>query len=372
MTIHAKELRSLISAEGAVRLTIDDVPLAAPGPDEVIVRVDAAPINPSDLATLLGPSDPQSFRKGEGADRATYAQVPPQSLGRIALRAGKSLGSGNEGAGVVIAAGANAQHLLGKVVASMSGNMFASHRLLPANEVLEFPEGVSPEQAAAAFINPLTALGMVSTMRLEGHAALVHTAAASNLGQMLVRLCQADGVELVNIVRSAEQAAVLRKLGARYVLNSGDESFVEQLVAAIAATGATLAFDAVGGGKLGSQILGAMEAALVAKTPPVGPYGSPVHKQLYIYGRLDLSPTVLAPTVGMAWGTGGWLLYQHLQRVGPSGVAALQKRVTGEITGIFASQYARAISLDEAIDPAVIPGYQRRATGEKYLLRPNQ
>ena len=278
---------------------------------------------------------------------------------------------GLEGAGVVVAAGANAQHLLGKLVSSGAGRMYTQYRRLQASDVVAFPEGVTPEQGASAYVNPLTALGMLSTMRLEGHSALVHTAAASNLGQMLNKLCIADGVELVNVVRSAEQEEILRAIGATYIANSADPDFREpRLTTAIAETGATLAFDAVGGGPLAGQILGAMESALVAKSSSGSPYGSPIHKQLYIYGRLDRSATTTPPSVGMAWGIGGWLLPYHLARIGPEETRKLRDRVAHEITTTFASAYTREISLTEALDPEVIRGYHRVATGEKYLLRP--
>jgi len=270
----------------------------------------------------------------------------------------------------VIDAGANAQHLLGKVVSAGAGRMYTQYRRLPASEVVPFPAGVTAEQGASAYVNPLTALGMLSTMRREGHSALVHTAASSNLGQMFNKLCIADGVQLVNVVRNIEQEELLRAIGAGYVVNSTSPDFRDELTAAIGETGATIAFDAVGGGPLGGQILAAMEAALAAKSPPRGPYGSPVHKQLYIYGRLDRSATTTPPSVGMAWGIGGWLLPYFLTRIGPEETRELRDRVAREITTTFASGYTREISLAEALDPEVIALCHRAATGEKYLLSP--
>ena len=343
-----------------------------PGPDEVVVRVEAAPINPADMAELLGPADVATLTSEVTADRSvTTADVASRFLPLAAGRVGKSLALGLEGAGVVIDAGANAQHLLGKVVSAGAGRMYTQYRKLPASEVVPFPDGVTAEQGASAYVNPLTALGMLSTMRREGHSALVHTAAASNLGQMLNKLCIADGVQLVNVVRSAEQEEILQAIGATHVVNSTDSDFREQLTTAIGETGATLAFDAVGGGPLGGQILAAMEAALVAESPPSGPYGSPVHKQLYIYGRLDRSATTTPPSVGMAWGIGGWLLPYHLTRIGPQETRELRDRVAREITTTFASGYTGEISLAEALDPEVIRRCHRAATGEKYLLRPH-
>jgi len=372
MRATSRELRSETTPAGQLRLSLEEREVAVPGPDEVVVRVEAAPINPADLAELLGPADVATLTSEATADRpVTTAEVPPRLLRLAAGRLGKSLAVGLEGAGVVVDAGANAQHLIGKVVSAGAGRMYTQYRRLPASEVFPFPDGVTAEQGASAYVNPLTALGMLSTMRREGHSALVHTAAASNLGQMLNRLCIADGVQVVNVIRSAEQEEILRAIGATYIANSTNADFREQLTTAISQTGATLAFDAVGGGPLGGQILAAMEAALVAKSPPRGPYGSPVHKQLYIYGRLDRSATTTPPSVGMAWGVGGWLLPYHLTRIGPQETQRLRDRVAREITTTFASAYMSEISLAEALDPDVIRRYHRAATGEKCLLKPH-
>jgi len=366
-------LRSLLSADGELRLTLDDVPIGTPGPDEIVVQVEATPINPSDLGELLGPVDLSTLSADRSAgSRLTTGKVPPKIMPLAAARAGKPLSPGREGAGTVVRAGEDAQHLIGKVVGSWAGGMYTRYRRLPARDVVPFSDDVAPRDAAAAFVNPLTALGMVSTMRLEGHAALVHTAAASNLGQMLNKLCIADDVELVNIVRSDEQEALLRDIGAKHVVNSTAPDFREHLRTAVSETGATLAFDAVGGGPLAGEILGAMEAALVAKSPPTNQYGSVTHKQVYIYGRLDLTPTAISYGVGMAWGIGGWLLFHHLNRIGREAAQELVARVASEITTTFASSYTREISLEEALDPDVIRGYQRKATGEKYLIVPSK
>jgi len=366
-----RELRSLITAEGVLRLTLEEVPLGELGPDEVIVRVEAAPINPSDLAVLLGPADLATLVTDRShATPVTTAEIPHDLLSLAQTRIGKSLPIGNEGAGVVVDAGAQARHLVGRVVSAAAGRMYTDYRKVGAGEVLVLPDGVNPRQGASAIVNPLTALGMLSTMRLEGHTALVHTAAASNLGQMLNRLCLADGIELINVVRSNEQAAILRAVGAKYILNSTDPQFRQRLTVAISQTGATLAFDAVGGGPLAGQILVAMEAALITKTPPIGPYGSPVHKQVYVYGRLDPSPTTVPARVGMAWGVGGWLLFPHLMRIGAEATRQLRERVVDEITTTFASRYSREIPLIEVLEPDNIRAYQRKATGEKYLIVP--
>jgi len=372
MNITTQELRSLITPEGELRLTLEDVDVRAPGPDEVVIRVDAAPLNPSDVGELLGPADVATLNTSGPAGRpVTTAKIPPQFAARTATRMGKSMSIGNEGAGVVIAAGEHARHLVGRVVGALAGRMFTRYRKLKVNDVLVFPEGVSPRQAAAAFVNPLTALGMLSTMRRERHTALVHTTAASNLGQMLNKLCLADGVQLVNVVRSAEQDKVLNAIGAKHIVNSTAPDFREQLIAAVKTTGATLAFDAVGGGPLAGQILAAMEEALVADAPAADQYGSRTHKQVYTYGRLDLAPTTIPPSVGMAWGIGGWLLFSHLARIGQEATQKLRERVANEITTTFASSYTREISLAEALDPDNIRGYRRAKTGEKYLLVPS-
>jgi NADPH:quinone reductase len=371
-SITSLELRSEITSIGQLRLSLEEHDVAPPGPDEVVVRVEAAPINPSDLGEMLGLADVATLTSDGTAERpVTIATVPDRLVPLAAGRAGKSLAVGLEGAGVVVEAGAHAQHLLGKVVSSGAGQMYTQFRKLHASDVVSFPDGVTPQEGASAYVNPLTALGMVSTMRLEGHSALVHTAAASNLGQMLNKLCIADGIQLVNVVRSLTQEDILRAIGATYVVNSTEPDFREHLTTAIIETGATLAFDAVGGGPLGGQILAAMEAALVVTSPSRGSYGSPVHKQLYIYGRLDRSATSTPPSLGMAWGIGGWLLPYHLARIGPEETQKLRKRVAREITTTFASGYTSEISLAEALDPEVIRRYYRVATGEKYLLRPH-
>lgn len=362
----ARELRSLIT-DGKLQLSIEDVTVSAPGPGEVVVRIEAAPINPSDQPLLLGPAD-LSTLASDG--NVTTATIPDAMAGMVAARLGKSLAAGNEGAGVVVAAGDGAEHLVGKTVAVLGGSMYTQYRKVPVASVLVYGEGVTPAQGASAFVNPLTALGMVETMKMEGHTALIHTAAASNLGQMLNKVCIADGVTLVNIVRNDEQAKILSDIGAKYIVDSSKPDFRESLTQALFETGATIAFDAIGGGPLAGHILGAMEAALVRKTPPVGGYGSPVHKQVYIYGRLDLSPTTLAPNMGFAWGVGGFLLTPFLMKAGAETVARLRQRVADEILTTFASGYTSEISLTEAIQPDTIRGWQRKATGEKYLINP--
>jgi len=314
------QLHSLVTAEGRLELSLAEVPVQPPGADEVVVRVQATPINPSDIGLLFGPADMAAAVAGGTAARPTLAApVPPRAMPALAQRVGQPMPVGNEGAGTVVAAGGSpaAQALLGGVVAVLGGAMYSQYRTVKAAACLVLPQGTTPAQGASCFVNPLTALGFVETMRHEGHTALVHTAAASNLGQMLNRICLADGIGLVNIVRKPEQAALLRGIGARHVVDSSVPDFIPALTDAIADTGATLAFDAIGGGRLAGQILGAMEAAIARKATDYSRYGSNVHKQVYLYGGLDTGPTEITRNFGMTWGMGGWLVFPYLQRVGP-------------------------------------------------------
>jgi NADPH2:quinone reductase len=368
------QLRSLITAGGELQLSLKQAPIPEPAADEVLIRIEAAPINPSDLALLLGPADISTARVGGTSDNPTLtATIPQKAIGAMAGRADQSMVVGNEGAGVVVKAGANAQALLGKTVAALGGGMFSQYRVVKAAACLPLPEGTSPAEGASCFVNPLTALSMVENMRRENHTALVHTAAASNLGQMLNKICLKDGVPLVNIVRSAEQATTLRNIGAKYVCDSTSPNFMAELTDAIAATGATLAFDAVGGGKLANQILICMEAAINRKATSYSRYGSAVHKQVYSYGVLDTRPIEIdRSNVGMAWGVSGWLLTYFLEKIGPQATQRLRERIVAELKTTFASHYTAEISLLEALRPDVIQAYSRRATGEKYLVNPNK
>ena len=371
----ALQLRSMIKSDGTLELSLETVPIPQPKDDEVLVRIEASPINPSDLGLLFGAADRSTMRASGTADRPVVtANVPEKSMRAMAARVDKSLPAGNEGAGVVVAAGADesAQALIGKTVGVIGGAMYSQYRCLPAKQVLPFPDGTTPAQGASWFVNPLTSLGMVETMRLEGHKALVHTAAASNLGQMLQKICLADDVPLVNIVRKPEQVELLRGIGASHVCNSSEPTFMKDLTDALIATGATLAFDAIGGGTLAGQILTCMEAAASATGAPYSPYGSTTHKQVYIYGGLDPSPIVLTRNFGMAWGVGGWLLFPFLQRIGPQAVQKLQTRVATEIKTTFASTYTHEVSLAEALTLEAIATYGKQATGEKYLINPNK
>jgi NADPH:quinone reductase-like Zn-dependent oxidoreductase len=364
------ELRSLVS-DGKLELSLVDVELSPPGPGEVIVRIEAAPLNPSDLGLLTGPADLATLDQGGTADRPVLtAEIPEQRMPMVRARLNESMPVGNEGAGTVVAAGDGAEELIGKTVAVIGGGMYTQYRKARLSDLLPFPDGVTAREGASAFVNPLTALAMVETMRAEGHTALVHTAAASNLGQMLNRICIADGVSLVNIVRSAEQAKILRDIGAKHVVDSTSDNFRDELVDALAETGATLAFDAIGGGKLAGQILAAMEVAANRNATTYSRYGSNTHKQVYIYGRLDLSPTLIGPDVGFAWGVGGFLLTPFLMKAGAEVVGRMRARVAAEIRTTFASHYTAEVSLAEALNRDTLLAYSAKKTGEKYLIVP--
>ncbi len=374
MALENIQLRSQVSKSGELKLSLVKLPVADPAPDEIVVRIEGTPINPSDLGLLIGPADVATLKvSGSKELPVVTASVPDQALRMVAARLDQDLPVGNEGAGTVVAAGSSpeAQALMGKLVAILGGEMYASYRTVKAKAAMPLPAGATAADGASCFVNPLTALAMVETMRREGHTALVHTAAASNLGQMLNRICLKDGVGLVNIVRSDEQAKILKDIGAKHIVDSSKPSFTEDLIAALTATGATLAFDAIGGGKLAGQILGAMEIALNSKPGAYSRYGSSTHKQVYIYGRLSLEPTILGAAYGMAWGVGGFLLTPFLMKVGNEEAGKLRARVAAELKTTFASHYTRTISLREALDPETIRAYNRKATGEKFLINPS-
>jgi NADPH2:quinone reductase len=369
----ALELRSLVTSGGTLELSLHEVPVPAPGANEVLVRVEASPINPSDLGLLIASADMATATVAGTPERPVVtASVGEASLGALSARLDKSLPVGNEGAGTVVAAGSSsaAQALIGRTVAIAGGAMYSQYRAIDASACLVLPEGATARDGASSFVNPMTALGMTETMRREGHSGLVHTAAASNLGQMLVKLCQKDGIPLVNIVRKPDQEELLRSLGATYVLNSASPSFAAELVEALKATSATLAFDATGGGTLASQILNGMEEAAKSTASEYSRYGSSVHKQVYIYGALDTSPTVLTRNFGMAWGIGGWLLTPFIQGAGAETFGRLRARVAAELTTTFASNYTREVSLAGMLNPDAFNAYVKRATGEKFLVTP--
>ena len=371
----ALELRSLITPSGALEVSLAEVTIATPGPDEVVVRLEAAPINPSDLGLLFGAADMTTAAVSGTPERPVVtATVPEAGMKAMAGRLGESMPVGNEGAGVVVEAGSSpaAQALLGKTVALIGGAMYAQYRVIAADQCLQLPDDATPAEGASCFVNPLTALGMVETMKREGHTALVHTAAASNLGQMLQRICLKDGIALVNIVRKPEQVALLKSQGAVHVCDASAPSFLDDLTEARVATGATIAFDATGGGPLAGQILGSMEAALVRTATVYSRYGTSTHKQVYLYGGLDTRPTEFRRNFGMAWGMGGWLLFPFLNKIGPAAAQVLKQRVAAELKTTFASRYAGELSLPEVLTLDAIARYNQRATGEKYLIAPHK
>jgi len=374
MALDNLQLRSLIKKSGELELSLVKLPVPDPAPDEIVVRIEATPINPSDLGLLVGPADVSTLKAtGSGDNVVVTAAVPEIAMRAMAARVGEAMPVGNEGAGTVVAAGSSpeAQALLGKLVAILGGEMYARYRTVKAKAALPLPAGAMAADGASCFVNPLTALAMVKTMQMEGHTALVHTAAASNLGQMLNKICLKDGVNLVNIVRSDEQTKILKDIGAKHIVDSSKPTFMEDLVAAITATGATLGFDAIGGGKLAGQILQAMEISLNSRPGAYSRYGSSTHKQVYIYGRLSLEPTILGAAYGMAWGLGGFLLTPFLQKVGMEEAGKLRARVAAELKTTFASHYTKTISLHQALDVETIRAYNRKSTGEKYLINPS-
>ena len=369
------QMFSTLTAEGELRLELKEQPMPIPGENEVLIRIEATPINPSDHGVMFGwASMASAISSGSGADTVLSAPVSEQGMAVMKARIGQSLAVGNEGAGTVVATGTSelAKSLDGKVVAAMGDGMYGQYRCVDASVCLPLLEGHTAKDGASSFVNPLTALCMIETMNLEGHTALVHTAAASNLGQMLNRICLDGGVDLVNIVRKDEQETLLREMGAKYVVNSSKDSFMADLTDAIHATGATLAFDATGGGTLASTILSAMEAA-AARTPGAySIYGSVKHKQVYLYGGLDTSPTTLNRGYGMAWGVGGWLLPNFLARVGQEVGNRLRTRVATEMKTTFASHYTNEISLAEALDADIVAQYNSKSTGKKFLVCPQK
>ena len=389
---YSKQIRSRATSEGSIELSIAKVEIPVPGDDEVLIKVQASPINPSDLGLLLSfAADVQNINTtGSGDETVATMPVHPALMGSLKPRLDKSMPVGNEGAGVIVdaginvkdligktvgLAGINVKDLIGKTVGLAGGDMYSQYRCVPAAACLVMEDGTTPAEAASSFVNPLTALAFVETMKMENHTALVHTAAASNLGQMLVKICKSDGIPLVNIVRKQEQVDLLKSLGAEYVCNTSDESFMDDLVTALVETGATLGFDATGGGNNGElpgQILAAMEIAANKNATEYSRYGSDTYKQVYIYGGLDQSPTILKRAFGLSWGLGGWLLTPMIGKIGMERFQEMRQRVAKEIKTTFASSYAKEISFEEMLDPEIIRAYAKQATGEKYLVNPHK
>jgi NADPH2:quinone reductase len=373
----SKEIRSKVTSEGNIEISIASAEKPVPADDEVLIEVQAAPINPSDLGLLLSfAADLETINvSGSGDETVTSMKIHPALMSAMKPRLDESMKVGNEGSGVIVDAGANVKDLIGKTVGLAGGAMYSQYRAVPAASCLVMNDGTTAAEAASSFVNPLTALGFIETMKMENHTAIVHTAAASNLGQMLVKICKDDGVPLVNIVRKSEDVELLKGLGAEYICNTSDDDFMESLVAALVETGATLGFDATGGGNNGElpgQILAAMEIAANKTAKEYSRYGSDTYKQVYIYGGLDQSPTILKRSFGMSWGLGGWLLTPMIGRIGMERFQQMRERVAAEITTTFASNYVQEISFEEMLQPEIIKSYAKQATGEKYLVTPHK
>ena len=373
----SKEIRSKVTSEGNIEISIATVAKPIPSDDEVLIRVEAAPINPSDLGLLLSfGADLTSINvTGSGDETVTSMKIHPGLMGAMKPRLDESMQVGNEGSGVIVEAGVNAKDLIGKTVGLAGGSMYSQYRCVPAASCLVMNDGTSSSEAASSFVNPLTALAFIETMKMENHTAIVHTAAASNLGQMLVKICKADSVPLVNIVRKQEQVDILKNIGAEHICNTSDPDFMETLVTALIATGATLGFDATGGGNSGElpgQILAAMEIAANKTAKEYSRYGSDTYKQVYIYGGLDQSPTILKRAFGMSWGLGGWLLTPMIGKIGMERFGQMRQRVAKEITTTFASNYVQEVSFEEMLQPEIIKSYAKQATGKKYLVTPQK
>lgn len=370
--LRSLQIRSKVNDDATIRISLEPVEITEPSGNEVVVRVEAAPVNPSDLGLMLGGVPADTFTPcGDGEMPALCAPIPEGTFARLQNRVGQSLPVGLEGMGTVLAAGPDASNLLGKKVSMFGSGIYSQYQKMSADSCLVLPDDVNPESGAAAFANPVTALAMVDTMHREGHTAMVHTAAASNLGQMMVRICKADGIALVNIVRSEEQVRILKDLGAEFVCNSSLPSFTEDLIEAIRETGATLAFDAVGGGDLASQILSAMEKAVNQGNKPYSRYGSDVYKHVYVYGGLDPSPLVLHKDFGLAWGLSGWLVTTVLAKIGPEAADLLKARVLRELDTTFASKFGQSVGLIGLFEPEKLVAAGARSTGGKFLIEPN-
>ena len=373
----SKEIRSMVTADGNIEISIATTEIPTPSDNEVLIKVEASPINPSDLGLLISFAADLTTLSALGSGDGTVAtmKIHPAMMGAMKPRLDQSMPVGNEGSGVIVDAGANAKALIGKTVGVAGGSMYSQYRCVPASSCLVMDDSTTSAEAASSFVNPLTALAFVETMKMENHSAIVNTAAASNLGQMLVKICKDDSVPLVNIVRKPEQVAVLKDLGAEHICNTSDPDFMKNLVAALIATGATLAFDATGGGnegKLPGQILAAMEIAANKTAKEYSRYGSDTYKQVYIYGGLDQSPTILNRSFGMQWGLGGWLLTPMIGRIGMERFQQMRERVAKEIKTTFASQYTQEISFEEMLQPDIIKAYAKQATGEKFLVNPHK
>ena len=373
----SQEIRSTVTEEGYMEISIIESQIPKPKKNEVLVRMEAAPINPSDLGRLLSHAADLSDIKTAETNQMNKIKIKLKAnlMAPLKPRLNQPLSLGNEGAGVVVDAGSEVKGMIGKTVGLAGGGMYCQYKCMPANNCLIMDKQTTPEEAASSFVNPMTALGFIETMKLEGHRALIHTAASSNLGKMLIKICKNDSIDLINIVRDAQQIASLNSIGAKFVFSTSEANFEDNLVASIKETGGTLAFDATGGGnegRLAGQILSAMERAILSSSEEYQIYGSNTHKQVYIYGGLDRSPTILNRSYGMSWSIGGWLLMPMINKFGMKKLQQMRERVAAEIKTTFASSYYKSISFEEALKPDIIRSYATQTTGKKYLIKPHK
>ncbi|MFO1254244.1 MAG: zinc-binding dehydrogenase [Sphingomonadaceae bacterium] len=368
MTFTGKQLTTQLDADGTLTVQLNDKTWNEPKGNQVLVKVEASPINPSDLGLLFASADTENAEYSPGR---IVAQMPPPATRAFKARHGIALPAGNECAGIVVAAGEDpaAQALLGKRYACVPGSAYGDYAYADAEMGFAVDDSVSAEQAASSFVNPMTALGFVETMKMEGFTGIVHAAAASNLGQMLVKICLEDGIPLVNVVRSEAQVELLKGLGATHVLNMTDADYMPRLIDAIAETKAMIGFDPIGGGVVASQFLSAMEAA-ASRGAAFSRYGSNAAKKVCIYGALDLGPTILNRAFGLTWDLSGWLLTPFMGKAGPEVVARMRARVMKDLTTTFASHYARKGNLEDMLTRDAVAMYNARRTGEKYLVTP--
>lgn len=364
-----KQLFTTLDSDGMLTLEIEERTFPEPTGNQVLVKMEAAPINPSDLAILTSAAD---FEYAVYSPGKVVAKMPEPFNSGQKSRHGQRLPAGNEGAGTVVATGDGemAKALMGQRVACVPGNAFSQYAIADAAMCLPLGDH-SAEEGASSFVNPMTALGFVETARKEGASAILHTVGASNLGQMLNRICLEDGMDLVSIVRKSEQAELLKSQGAKHVVNSSDSDFMEQLQAAIDETNAFFGFDPIGGGDMVDTCFKAMERVAVGKMSEYSRYGSNQQKRMYIYGRLDFGPTILTPSYGFGWNLGGWLLTPFLATAGMETVMRMRKRVLDNLTTTFASHYKSKVDLEGMLTKDAILDYRQMKTGEKYLVTPN-
>ncbi len=368
MTTTGQQIFTTLAKDGTLTVEVATSEFPDPTGNQVLVRMEAAPINPSDLALLFGAAD---LENAEYSDGKIVATMPEPFNSGSKGRHGQRLPVGNEGAGTVVAAGDGemAQKLMGQRVACVPGNAFSEYALAEAPMCLPLGD-VSSEDGASAFVNPMTALGFVETAKAEGQSAILHNAAASNLGQMLVKICAEDDIALVNVVRKDAHVDLLKGLGAKHIVNSSDDDFMKQLRGAIDATDAYFGFDPIGGGSSIDHSLKAMEQVAASKMSEFSRYGSNQDKKMYNYGRLDLSPTILTPSYGLNWTVSGWLLTPFLAKAGMETVVRMRTRVLKGITSTFASSYKEKVTLAGMLKKDAALDYRAMKTGEKYLVTP--